>query len=155
MPKDKAKVDNAVGIVERQILAAIRDLTFASIAEINTAIQPRLLTLNNQSFQKMKTSRRVLFDTVDKPALKPLPAEKYQFFEWCHAKIHIDYHFVFDDHFYSVPYKYIHHEVENRATTKNVESILKKKLDFAAATESTVSSVTPLHENIRGSDYYK
>ena len=116
-PKDKAKVENAVGIIERQILAAMRDLTFTSIAEINTAIQPRLLTLNNQLFQKMKTSRRVLFDTIDKPALKPLPAEKYQYAEWCHAKIHIDYHFIFDDHFYSVPYKYIHHEVEIRSTS--------------------------------------
>jgi transposase len=262
-PKDKAKVENAVGIVERQILAAIRDLTFTSIAEINEAIRPRLLTLNNQSFQKMKTSRRVLFNTVDQPALKPLPAEKYQYAEWCHAKIHIDYHFIFDDHFYSVPYKYIHQEVELRATSttvecfyqgnrivahmrshakykyttlkehmpkshqvhaewtpermkrwadkigpctnqfinhmivtrafpeqafraclgvlrlgtrygearlekacaiayaagasryKNVESILKNKLDCAATAEPTVASVTPVHENIRGSEYYK
>ena len=46
------------------------------------------------------------------PALKPLPAEKYQYAEWCHAKIHMDYHFISDDHFYSVPYKYLHHEVE-------------------------------------------
>ena len=73
-PKDKAKVENAVGIIERQILAAIRDITFTSITEINAAVQPRLAALNNQPFQKMKTSRRVLFDTVDKPALKSLPA---------------------------------------------------------------------------------
>ena len=104
-PKDKAKVENAVGCVERQILAPMRHITFTSIAEINAAIKKRLAAFNEQSFQKMKTSRRELFETIDKPALKPLPLEKYQYAEWQHAKIHIDYHFVFDDHYYSVPFQ--------------------------------------------------
>lgn len=119
--KDKAKVENAVGCITRQILAAIRHITFTSIAEINTAIKPRLAAFNQQSFQKMKTSRKALFEAVDKPALKSLPPEKYHYAEWQHAKIHIDYHFVFDDHYYSVPYKYIHHAVEVRATAHTVE----------------------------------
>ncbi|RDI36332.1 IS21 family transposase [Aquicella lusitana] len=125
--KDKAKVENAVGIVERQILAPMRHITFTSIAEINAAIKPRLAVLNNQSFQKMKTSRRALFEEIDKSALKPLPPEKYQYAEWQHAKVHIDYHFVFDDHYYSVPYKYIHHEVEIRATANTVECFYERK----------------------------
>jgi transposase len=120
-PKDKAKVENAVGIVERQILAPLRHITFTSLAEINAAIKPKLAILNNQSFQKMKTSRRALFEAIDKPALKPLPQDKYHYAEWKHAKIHIDYHFVFDDHYYSVPYKHIHQKVEVRATAKIVE----------------------------------
>jgi transposase len=126
-PKDKAKVENAVGIVERQILAAMRHITFTSIAEINTAIKPRLSALNEQSFQKMKASRLSLFESIDKPALKPLPPEKYHYEKWQKAKIHIDYHFVFDDHYYSVPYKYIHHEVEIRATAKIVECFFQQK----------------------------
>jgi hypothetical protein len=68
-----------------------------------------------------------LFNEVDKPALKPLPPERYQYAEWQHAKIHIDYHFVFDDHYYSVPYKYIHHQVEVRATAKTVECFYDRK----------------------------
>jgi len=126
-PKDKAKVENAVGIIERQILAAMRDITFTSIAEINAAIKPRLLTLNSQSFQKMKTSRKALFETIDKPALKPLPLEKYQYAEWTLAKIHIDYHFTFNDHHYSVPYQYIHQKVEIRSTATTVECFYQNK----------------------------
>jgi hypothetical protein len=126
-PKDKAKVENAVGIVERQILAAMRHITFTSIGEINAAIKPRLDVLNNQSFQKMKTSRRELFESLDKPALKPLPAERYHYAQWVNAKIHIDYHFVFDDHYYCVPYQYIHHHVQIRATNKIVECFYQGK----------------------------
>ncbi len=120
-PKDKAKVENAVGCIEKQILAPMRHMTFTSITEINAEIKPRLIAFLQKSFQKMKTSRQELFEAVDKPALKPLPPEKYQYAEWKHAKIHIDYHFLFDDHYYSVPYKYIHNEVEIRATAKSVE----------------------------------
>jgi hypothetical protein len=102
-PKDKAKVENAVGCIERQILAPLRHVTFTSIGEINAAIEPRLAVFNSQSFQKMKTSRRELFETIDMPALKPLPRERYQYGDWCKARINIDYHFVFDNHYYSVP----------------------------------------------------
>jgi transposase len=119
--KDKAKVENAVGIVERQILAPMRHITFTSIGEINAAIKPRLDVLNKQSFQKMKTSRFELFNSIDKPALKLLPVERYQYSEFVNAKIHIDYHFAFDDHYYCVPYQYIHQPVQVRATSKTVE----------------------------------
>lgn len=126
-PKDKAKVESAVGCIERQILAPLRHITFTSIADINAAIKPKLAEFNRQSFQKMKTSRQNLFNEVDKPALKPLPPEKYHYAQWQHAKIHIDYHFVFDDHYYSVPYKYIHHEVEVRATANTIECFFQAK----------------------------
>lgn len=126
-PKDKAKVENAVGCIERQILAPLRHLTFTSISEINAAIKPRLAAFNRQCFQKMKTSRLELFEQVDKPALKPLPKETYQYAEWKQAKINIDYHFVFEEHYYSVPCQYIHHAVEIRATTKTVECFYQGK----------------------------
>lgn len=126
-PKDKAKVENAVGCTERQILAPLRHMTFTSIGEINAAIKPRLAGFNSQSFQKMKTSRRELFDSIDKPALKLLPEDRYQYAQWHKAKIHIDYHFVFDDHYYSVPYRYIHHAVEVRASSKIVECFYEEK----------------------------
>lgn len=126
-PKDKAKAENAVGIIERQILAPLRHITFTSLAEINAAIKPKVIALNSQSFQKMKTSRLALFEAIDKPALKPLPLERYQYAEWQRAKVHIDYHFVFDNHYYSVPYRLIHQEIEVRATSKIVECYFKGK----------------------------
>ena len=120
-PKDKAKAENAVGIVERQILAPLRNITFMSIAEINAELRSRTFVLNHQQFQKMKTSRWQLFEEIDKPALKQLPPARYQYALWKKAKINIDYHFVFEDHYYSVPYKYIGKKVEIRTTTKIVE----------------------------------
>jgi transposase len=147
-PKDKAKVENAVGIVERQILAPLRHLTFTSIGEINVAISKRLTTLNNQSFQKMKTSRHELYKTIDKPALKPLPPHRYQYAEWKRAKIHIDYHFVFDDHFYSVPHQYIHQEVEIRSTAKSVECFCKSQRIAAHARSYKKYGFTTLIEHM-------
>jgi len=124
-PRDKAKVENMVGIVEKQILASFRDATFFSIAEINAAIRPKLATLNAQPFQKMKISRKDLFHSLDQPALRPLPPERYQMAEWKKAKINIDYHFMLDNHFYSVPWKFIHQPVEIRSTVSTVECFCK------------------------------
>jgi transposase len=124
-PKDKAKVENAVKCVEMQILAPLRHQTFTSLFEINDAIMKRLQVFLKQPFQKMKVSRQELYDSIDKPALKPLPVEPYQHAEWKKAKVHIDYHFKFDNHHYSVPYQHIHQEVEIRATSKIVECFHK------------------------------
>jgi transposase len=120
-PTDKAKVENAVGCIEMQILAPLRHQTFTNLPSINAAIKARLAVFLNQPFQKMKVSRQELYEAIDKPALKPLPLEPYQYAEWKKAKIHIDYHFVFDDHYYSVPYRYIHKPTEIRGTSKTVE----------------------------------
>jgi hypothetical protein len=102
-------------------LAVLRDLTFTGIAEINAAIKPLLLKINARPFQKMKTSRQELFESIDRPALKSLPKERYQHAEWKKAKINIDYHFIFEDHFYSVPWRYIRKNVDIRGTAKTVE----------------------------------
>ena len=120
-PKDKAKVENAVGCIERQVLAPLRDMTFTSVAEINMAIKPLLEKFNAQKFQKMDASRKQLFEEIDKPALQPLPQYAYEYATWKKAKVNIDYHFVFENHYYSVPYKFIHQEIEVRATSQIVE----------------------------------
>ena len=152
-PKDKAKVENAVGCIERQILASLRHHTFTSIVEINIAIQKRLTEFNNQSFQKMKTSRRELFETVDKPALKRLPPNRYQYAEWKKAKIHIDYHFTFDDHFYSVPHKYIHHAVEIRVRAKTIECFYKNQRIAAHSRSYIRYGYTTLSEHMPPAHY--
>lgn len=120
-PRDKPKVESGVGIIERQILAPLRNVTFTSLGEINLAIKERLIIINNQRFQKMETTRRELFEQLDKPALNCLPAFPYQYATWKKAKINIDYHFVFEDCYYSVPYQYIGKKVEIRATNQTVE----------------------------------
>lgn len=118
---DKAKVEGGVYIVECQILAPLRNMTFTSLGEINAEIKKRLSVVNNQPFQKMKISRQEWFEQLDKPALRPLPPIRYQYANWKKATINIDYHFVFEDCYYSVPYQYIGKKVEIRATNKSIE----------------------------------
>lgn len=120
-PKDKAKVEVGVQVVERWILARLRDRTFFSLAELNRAIRELLVELNNRPMKHLEQSRQELFASLDQPALKPLPAQPYEFARWKKARVHIDYHVEFDKHYYSVPYGLIGKEVEIRATEKTVE----------------------------------
>ena len=91
-------------IVERWILAALRNQRFFSLAELNRAIAEKLVSFNQRLLQKMKVSRRHLFDTVDKPALSPLPPYRYEFAQWKKVTVNIDYHIEVDCHYYSVPH---------------------------------------------------
>jgi transposase len=120
-PRDKAKVEAGVLLVERWILAALRRRTFFSLGEVNAAIAELLGRLNERPFRKREGSRRTLFESLDRPALKPLPAERYQYGEWKTARVNIDYHVEFDLHWYSVPYQLTQQEVEIRATASTVE----------------------------------
>ena len=124
-PKDKAKVENAVGCIERQVLAPLRHRTFTSLYEINLAIKELLAQFNRKLMQKMKVSRLELYETLDKPALQILPQEPYEYVIWAKAKVNIDYHFVFDNHYYSVPYRYIHQQIEIRASLKTLECLFQ------------------------------
>src|SRR5215204_259554 len=126
-PRDKAKVENAVGIVERQILAPLRHHTFTSLSEINIAIRKALIQLNQQPFQKIPTSRLELFERIDKPALKSLPPARYQFAVWKKAKVHLDYHIEFENHYYSIPTLYIGKYIEVRATHKTIECFFQQE----------------------------
>ncbi len=120
-PKDKAKVENAVGCIERQVLAPLRHRTFTSLSELNEVIQEKLRDFNQKKFQKLDSSRKELFEKLDQPALKSLPKERYQYALWRRAKVNIDYHVIFEQHYYSVPYQYIQKEIELRATQKTLE----------------------------------
>jgi transposase len=124
-PRDKAKVESGVLVVERWILAALRKRTFHSLAELNQAIQELLVKLNNRKFRKLDTTRAQLFETLERPALKPLPAEPFVFAWWKKARVNIDYHVEVERHYYSVPYQYTHQEVEARISASTVEIFLK------------------------------
>lgn len=120
-PKDKAKVEVGVQVVERWILARLRDRTFFSLAELNQAIGELLTELNERPMKHLGQSRRELFVELDQPALRPLPALAYEFAQWQKARVHIDYHIEFEKCYYSVPHTLIGKEVEIRATERTVE----------------------------------
>ena len=117
----KAKVEAGVLLVERWIMAALRKRTFLSLADLNQALAELLVGLNERPFRKREGSRRSLFEALDKPALRPLPAERYDFGHWQTARVNIDYHVEHDRHYYSVPYQLTGEAVEVRASTTTIE----------------------------------
>jgi len=126
-PKDKAKVEHAVKFAESWIIAALRNHTFFSFAELNRAIARKLIELNDKKFQKLDTTRREMFEKIDKPALKPLPVASYEYAQWKKARVNIDYHIEFDRHYYSVPYQLRKEQVDIRFTDTTVEVLYKNK----------------------------
>jgi transposase len=125
--KDKAKVESGVLQVERWVLAPLRHHPFFSLAELNEAISKQLEILNNRPFEKLEGTRKNLFETLDKPALKPLPAHRFVFAEWSKAKVNIDYHIEVDHHYYSVPYPLIHERLDVRLTDVTLEVFFKSR----------------------------
>ncbi|MCH2227972.1 MAG: IS21 family transposase [Candidatus Caenarcaniphilales bacterium] len=111
-PQDKAKVEVAVQIVERWILAALRKETFFSINELNQSIAKLLEQLNSKEFKKLDGNRKYIFEKFEKEKLKPLPEDSFELQLWKKAKVAPDYHVEVEKHFYSVPYKYISKKVD-------------------------------------------
>jgi len=126
-PRDKAKVEAAVLLAERWILAPLRNHTFFSLSELNQAVHTKLEELNNRSFKKLKTNRRHLYETIDKPALRPLPIQRYEYAEWKKATVNIDHHVELGHHFYSVPYQLVRKKVDIRFTSTTVEVFFKNR----------------------------
>jgi len=124
-PKDKAKVEAGVLLVTRWITAALRHHTFFSIREVNDKVMELLERLNTRKFKKLDSTRRELFETLDKPSLLPLPQTRYQYAEWKKARVHIDYHIEVDGHFYSVPYQLVKKQVEARLMAQTLEILYK------------------------------
>jgi transposase len=120
-PRDKAKVETGVLVVERWILAALRHRKFFGLAELNQAIRELLAQLNQRPFRKRPGCRASLFQELDRPALGPLPRERYEFHSWATARVNIDYHVEFERHYYSVPHTLVGQVVELRSTLTTVE----------------------------------
>lgn len=92
---------------------------------MNAAISELLTRLNTKVMRGYGKSRRELFEAIDLPALKPLPATPYEWAEWKKARLGIDYHIRFDDHFYSAPYAHAKEELWLRAGSQTIEMFLK------------------------------
>jgi hypothetical protein len=148
-PKDKAMVENAVKITYRRIFAPLRDRLFYSLEEINEAISDLLEEHNNTPFQRMKTSRRELFNEIEKAALRPLPKERYELKEFRRLKVPRNYHIEIreDNHYYSVPWQYKGKDVTVIYTASTVE-IYHKSIRIALHKREKERGYTTLKEHM-------
>ena len=113
-PRDKPKVEGAVLLVQRWILARLRNRRFFSLGELNVAIKELLADLNQRPFKRLPGCRRSAFELLDAPALRPLPASRYVISRWKTAKVNIDYHVEFEGHYYSVPHRLVGARIDVR-----------------------------------------
>ncbi len=146
-PRDKAKVENAVQLVQRWIIAALRKRRFYSLGEVNEAIAELLTHLNNKPFRKREGTRASLFAALEKPALRPLLGERYEIGRWRNLKVELDYHVPAEGHFYSVPYQLVGQQVDIRTTGATVE-VFHKGVRVASHARSFVADeVTTVAEH--------
>lgn len=125
-PRDKAKVEAAVLIIERWLLGRLRNRKFHGLADLNEAIRELLHALNEgRPIRRLGVTRRQLLEELDRPHLRSLPVEPYIFAEWRMRRVGIDYHVDVDHHFYSVPYRFAREEIEVRLTARTVEFFFK------------------------------
>ncbi|HRY49097.1 MAG TPA: IS21 family transposase [Candidatus Paceibacterota bacterium] len=146
-PRDKAKAETGVQIVERQILALLRDQRFFSVGELNQALRPLLDRLNAQEFQKLEGTRNSWFEAQEKPVLLPLPTQPFELATWGKATVNIDYHAVVDYHGYSVPYSLVHQVLETRSTATTVEFFHQGKRVAAHVRSYESGKFTTLEEH--------
>jgi transposase len=146
-PTDKAKVETAVQIVERKCMAPLRNRVFHSFGELREAFAIKVKELNLLKFQKLRGTRRQLFEELDKPALAPLPANSYELGSWVDARVYEDYHISVNRHYYSVPYRLIREKVSVRIT-KTVIEIYHRGLRVAShvrCDEPAKATTSPEH----------
>jgi transposase len=118
------------------------------LAELNKAVGEKLVEFNNRKFQKLDATRKQLFESLDKPALKPLPVKRYEYAEWKKATVNIDYHIEVDRHYYSVPYQLIKEPVDVRITTFIIEVLFKNKRVASHVRSSKAGGFTTLPEHM-------
>lgn len=120
-PRDKAKVEQAVLLAERWIIAALRHRSFKSMADLREAIAPLVEKLNTRIMRRLGKSRRDIFESIERSTLRPLPATPFELADWAKATLNLDYHIEYDHHFYSAPYTLTGETVDVRATERVVE----------------------------------
>ena len=146
-PKDKAKAESGVQVVQRWILAALRKRQFFNLADLNDAILELVHKLNQRPFRKLPGSRAELYRMIDRPALQPLPLQPFVFAEWKKTRVNLDYHIDVDGHFYSTPYQLVGKEVEVRSTSGTVEILYQGKriASHARSSQPHVASTIAEH----------
>ena len=148
-PRDKAKVEAGVQLVERWILARLRHRRFYTLAELNAAISELLEDLNHRPFQKLEGSRRSWFELLERPAIRPLPLTPFEYAEFKKAKVsRLDYHIEFDHHYYSVPHTLVGQEVELRVTRSTVEVLYHHRRVASHARSAVRGGYTTVSEHM-------
>ena len=154
-PRDKAKVEVGVLIAQRWILARLRQPRPSSASTSSTsAIAELLEELNARPFQKLDGCQpRELFERLDRPALKPLPASAFgSSARWKDAKVNIDYHVELDDRLYSVPHALVGergrgaaHRVDgrDRSTSGRARRLAPAQLRARRAAQHRSTSTSP------------
>lgn len=147
-PQDKGKVESAVQVVERWILARLRHRQFDSVHELDDAIAELLPALNERPFQRLPGSRASAFAELDRPALAPLPSTRYELARFKTAKVHIDYHVQVDGHFYSVPHALVGTTLQVRVTAAGIECLHGGRRVAAHARSSRVGGFSTVAEHL-------
>ena len=148
-PRDKPKVEVGVQVVERWILARLRDRRFFGLGELNGAIAELLLELNARAFKKLPGCRSSAFEALERPALRALPSSRMPIARFKRARVNIDYHVELDGHFYSVPHRLVRAEAELRITASTVEILAGQQrvavhaLSAAKGAHTTVAEHMP------------
>ena len=148
-PRDKAKVEVAVQIAQRWILARLRNEQFFALSDLNERIGELLEDLNARPMKRFGgASRREVFDRIERSELRQLPPTRYQKADWKKARVNIDYHIEFDKHYYSVPSQLLKEPVEVRATPTTVEVFHKEKRVAAHRRSSRIGQHTTTSEHM-------
>jgi transposase len=147
-PRDKAKVENGVLQAERWVLASLRDRTFFSLAEANAAVAERVAWLNARPFRKLPGSRLEMFEALDRPSLRPLPARPYEYAEWRTARVNVDYHVEVERHWYSVPSQLVGQRLDIRVTAGTVEVLHKGRRVASHPRSAQAGRFTTLAEHM-------
>jgi len=150
-PRDKAKVEVAVLVAMRFIVAKLRNRRFFSLADLNAAIRELVTALNERVTRHLGASRQALFEEIERPALKPLPVEPYTFAAWKERRVGLDYHVEVDKHYYSVPHQLLRETVWVRITARTVEVFHRGKRVAAHVRSSSNRKHTTVAEHMPSS----
>jgi transposase len=149
--RDKAKVEVAVQVATRFIIAKLRNRQFFSLSALNAAIAELVGQINNRLSRHLGASRRALFEDLERAALKPLPAEPYVFAEWKECRVGLDYHVEIEKHYYSVPHQLLREKVWARITTRTIEVFHRGKRVAAHVRSSSNRKHTTVREHMPSS----
>ena len=149
--RDKAKVEVAVQITTRLIIAKLRNRQFFSLSALNAAIAELVAQINNRVSRHLGASRRALFEDLERSALKPLPAEPYVFAEWKERRVGLDYHVEIEKHYYSVPHQLLREKVWARITARTIEVFHRGKRVAAHVRSSSNRKHTTVREHMPSS----
>jgi len=146
--RDKAKVEVGVQVVERTVLAALRNRRFLGLDEAQTAVREAVGALNARPFKRLSGSRLSRFETLDRPALNPLPVIRYEYGTWTKERLRNDYHLEVAGNHYSVPSELTGQVIEGRVTAKTLEVFFQgRRVASHALRQGTGQIVTnPQHQ---------